>query len=292
MNKTIILGSLILFPLLTFANDSQPDSDDEDYALRPVLLDSSDNNTAVLGLRYRAEKKWTFLENEQKPGPDATADRFGSSTAIEQMTDKHGFAELKLEGLWTNDMELNPESFSKLNLDIGYEISIPDDIEKEGSQEKDFDFGLQFALEGDQNYDNTQTVSALQAGAMFGDSTDWYIATVLAYGEVDASKDDARMALTNVDTFDRVAAEVHLQYQLKFREGRKYSPKSIAFNYRYYGEVDPPDAIKQADLDIFQRGVVRLKFEKGLYVAVSEGKLPFDLQSESVLEVGLSQNLF
>ncbi len=292
MKKLTLLVSLIVFSQLVFADD-QKDSADESYKFTPVLLDGSDNAGAVLGLRYRLEENWTFFEKEKSNTSD---DSFGSnnnfSNVIEQLTEEHGFVEVKLEGIWTNDKDLNPESFSKLNLDIGYLVSKPDDIETDANEEKDYDFSLQLAVEGDQNYSDTQTLVALQAGTLLGSSTDWFVGATLAIGKVNASNNDQRMALTNVDNFDRVSAELHFQYPLSFRKGRKYSPKAIAFNYRYHEELSAPDIIETMNLDVFQYGAIRLKFEHGIYLGYANGKLPFDLRSESSVELGFSQNLF
>lgn len=287
-----IIGCILLLPMSVIAEESFPESEEDNYTFKPVLLDGSDNSSAVLGVRYGFDKKWIFLEYTP-PISDEGTDSWGNGAGTAaKLTEKNGYVEVKLAGLWTSDKELNPESFSKFNLDIGYEISLKDDVNTNKNEGKDIDFGLQVAVEGDQNYDNSQTVTALQAGFLLGDASKSFVSGILSYGEIDASEDDGRKAVTSIEKFDRASAEIHIQYPLASKEGRKYSPKAISFNYRYYGEIDPPDAIKAADLDVFQWSVVRLKFEKGIYVAYSEGKLPFDAKSDSVLEVGLSHNLF
>lgn len=294
MSKVLILLGLSMFTTCLFAEAVQKDSENEDYTFKPVFLDGSDNEPAVLGIRYSAKEKWVICEREPQGVNGDPGDRFnnGNGAVVDQTTEKNCFIETRLEGLWTNDKKLNPESFSKVNLDIGYEVLVPDDVSKEGSQERDLEFGLQLALEGDQNYDNRQTVAALQAGATFGDSTKKFIAMIASYGEVDASEDDIRKAITDEEVFNRISVEIHTQIPLNLRKGRKYSPKAISINYRYYGEVDPPDSVEAVGQDEFQWGVVRLKFENGIYLAYSKGKLPFDTASDSALEVGFSHNLF
>lgn len=286
----LIFVSLILSMSVTAHSEESKESDN--YTFKPVILDGSDGASAVLGLRYGYDNKWIFLEHEPS-NSTSDPDTFGAPLdVVDQLTEKNGFVSLKLDGLWTNDEEINPESFSKLNFDIGYEISIKDNIATPENEGKDIDFGLQLSVEGDQNFDNTQNIAALQAGFLIGDAADSYFAGNLAYGEVDASKDDVRKAVTDQETFDRASAELHLQYAFKQKTGRKYSPKSISLNLRHYGEIDAPDTVKMAELDKYQWGVLRLKFEQGIYIAYSEGKLPFDADTSSVLEVGFSHNLF
>ena len=283
---------MLLIPLVisgpTFSEVASENKDKDSYKFNPVLLDSNDNSGALLGIEYGYNHKWTYM----KSAPKSKGNASGWINTVEQLSEKNGFIEFKIDGIWTNDHEINPKSYSKTNIEMGYEILKPDDINTSANDERDFDFGLHFGIEGDQNYDNNQTFFAAQAGAMFGDSTKEYIAAIISYGEVDASSNKERMSLTSVDKFDRFNAEIQILYPLSFRPGRKYSPKSISLNYRYFHEIDAPQEIEDAELDKYKFGVIRIKFENGLFIGYGKGKLPFDFDSKSVLEIGISQNLF
>lgn len=291
VKKILLFTFFIGFSIPSFAGDEQQDSDDEEYTLKPVLLDGRNAQSTVLGLKYGAKKEWKFLEDNEVQ--NANNDEWGSAEdAAKALGDKSGFIRAEIDGIWTNDAETNPEAFSKVNLDVGYSIFLPGDINVENSISKDFDFGLQLAMEGDQNYDNRQIVTALQLGSYFGNPSGTYIVALLSYGKVDASENEERMALTTVDKFDRFSAEIDFRYRLDFRKARKYNPKSIGLNVRYFSESDAPDVIRDAGLDDFLRSSISLKFEKGFYIAYSEGNLPFDQEKDKVFELGFTQNLF
>lgn len=286
--KNIAFLLLLAFSSYSFAEDVSVDSDEDPYTFKPMLLDGDDDSGAVLGIEYGYQKKWAFLKGEPVSGSGFE----GGQLTLDQLTDKNGFVEFNISGIWTNDDETNPESYSKANLDIGYEILRPDNIDTEANDEFDIDFGLQLAFEGDQNYESNQTSTSVVAGTMFGSSTDWYVAAIIGYGEVDASNNDERKSITDEYRFDRVTAEIHVQYPLSFSSGRTYSPKFVSFNYRYFGEIDAPDEVKDAGIDRYEFGVLRLEFENGIFIGYGKGKLPFDFDTKSVLEIGMTQNLF
>jgi hypothetical protein len=286
--KNITFLLFLIFSSYSFSEEVSVDSVEDPYKFKPMLLDGDDDSGAVLGIEYGYQEKWTFLKSESGEGSGFE----GGQAAVSQLTDKNGFVEFNINGIWTNDDEVNPESYSKANLDLGYEILRPDNIGMEANDEFDIDFGLQLAFEGDQNYESSQTSVAAQAGTMFGSSTDRHIAAIIGYGEVDASNNDERKSITDQNKFDRITAEIHIKYPLSFNSGRKYSPKSISFNYRYFGEIDASEEVKDAGIDKYEFGVLRLKFENGIFIGYGKGKLPFDFDAKSVLKVGITQNLF
>ncbi len=112
------------------------------------------------------------------------------------------------------------------------------------------------------------------------------------YGLVDPDKDEARKAILGGDeNYDRWSAEVSHTSPLFLYDGAEYG---IAVTFRHYREVGASTAIEDAGLDRFTYRAIalqrRLKDSK-ILLSYSSGKLPFDLQDESVVSLGWSYNL-
>ena len=272
MSFNFLFILVLFFPFITFSQEQQKNDLNEPY-FNPVLLNEDGGNGTVLGLEYGYKKKWKFLED--------TFDQngFNQNLVDNQTSIKNGFVDFSVGGIWTNQDEFNPKSYSKSSLDIGYETS-------------NLDFSLQYGFEGDQNYKNNQNSLLIQIDTFLGDPAKSYISTTLGYGEVDASNNDQRKTITDEEKFDRLNAELQLLYSIDVENTSKYFPKSLSFNYKYFNEIDAPQEIKNANLDLHKFGTIRLKFEKGVFIGYAKGKLPFDFDKKSVLEVGFTQNLF
>lgn len=286
--KFIIFFISLLFTISVLSEEPPKSSLKNSYTFMPLFLDANDGTGSVVGIEYGLESKWIFMQLKTPSG-----NGFGNKKSIlSSLKDQNGVLELDIEGVWTNDDEINPESFSSATINIAYEISAPDDIETKSNDGFGFDFGLQYSVEGDQNYEDSQNLVAAATGFFVGDADGLYIDVEIAYGEVDASNDEQRKLMTNEYKFDRVDAELHFHLPLSLNTQKKYSPKSVAFNYRYFGEIDAPPEIESANQDKHQFGTVRIKFENGLFLGYAKGKLPFDFDTKSVLEIGFNQNIF
>ncbi|TQV87577.1 hypothetical protein [Aliikangiella coralliicola] len=290
MLKIILVSIFFYFSISVWAEEGQKNSEKEGYTLKPVLLDGSNSNSIALGIEYGLSNGWVFKgEEDEYADSDSDVDENGYwvDDVNKKVRRNSGYLKYELSGVWTSEEETNPESFSKVKIELGYDYFRPSD-----SWNKDFDFYLAYSMEGDQDFDNRQEVTSASFSGYFGNPKGTYIVSIIELGQVDASENEQRMALTTIDKFDRLSGEVAFKYKLDFGESRKYKPKSIGINYRYFSEKSAPQSIKSAGLDKFKRYSIVLKFEHGLYIAYSKGELPFDLQEEKVLKVGLTHNLF
>ncbi len=188
-------------------------------------------------------------------------------------------------------------------------------------------YGIDFhaALEGDQNYDNRNTVFGLSGVLAMQSSSEtqkWnvfdftfrllrngfdrernYVApwpsVKIDVDRVDGSDNDNRTALTSESTFTRAAAEVAFQTIVASIEGQP-----IRFNiaYRYFSEFSAPTEIKAADLDSFDYLAMSLRFPARMipffetddyefFFSYTTGQLPFDLVSEKAYEIGIGTNI-
>jgi hypothetical protein len=100
---------------------------------------------------------------------------------------------------------------------------------------------------------------------------------------VDPDKNPAREALGAMDAYARFRLESAFK-TLMAREG----DRDIFFlaDFRYYGELDAPDAIQTADLDEFVYFTSAITIGESLFVSYSDGRLPFDAADDQVYELG------
>ena len=111
--------------------------------------------------------------------------------------------------------------------------------------------------------------------------------------------DDPRTLLAGDDNFNRASAEAAFQTQVASVNGH-----AVRFNisYRYFYELSPPTAVEAAGLDRFGYTRASLRFPAQLlplfasdsyeiFIGYTKGQLPFDLQSDEALELGITSNL-
>lgn len=114
-------------------------------------------------------------------------------------------------------------------------------------------------------------------------------------------KDDARRAavLENTDRYDRIYGEVRHTSPLG---SIKNSPVKLSLSYRYFEEIDAPDAIKAAEYDVSQYYTVAFQIpstvlpnvktsQSEFIVSYSEGELPFGRTDEKIFEIGWRTNV-
>jgi hypothetical protein len=282
-NRKIFVGIIfILFSVTLAAADGDQDIPEDNYTFVPLLLDGNDNTGAVLGIEFGLNQEWHF-DGDQKAEGETDTD-FGNIGDGATLEPDHFITRAEIKGTWTTDEDTNPRPYSKANVDLAYSVFRID---------KSFEVGGQIAIEGDQAFDNLQSIGAITMGGQYTFTTDstTYLGGLLAFGEVDASEDDGRKAVTSKTTFNRLEVELHLNIGIE-QGNREYSPKAIGLNYRLFEEDNAPSSVKAADLDKFKLVTFSAKFEKGIYIAFSEGELPFDRGSDKVFEIGLTHNLF
>lgn len=151
------------------------------------------------------------------------------------------------------------------------------------------------ALEGDQDYSNTQVAYGLQ-GLLSARNLP---SLRLDLERVDASNNDMRMAVTDDEEFDRISAELGYRYQLASINNY---PVTFYADYRYFYEINAPQAVQRADMDEFGYFSAALRLpvaalgytnseDFNLFLRYTDGQLPFNIESQRAVEVGFSTNI-
>jgi hypothetical protein len=100
---------------------------------------------------------------------------------------------------------------------------------------------------------------------------------------VDPQEDDEREALGATDTYPR------FNFEAAFRTLVLRSPVGPLYfqsDLRWYQEINPPDAIRQAGLDKYSYVALALVSDQGPYVSYTKGRLPVDSRKDEVYELG------
>ena len=262
---TVILGAVI--------SNAQADDDFvKTFDVTPVMLDADDNAGSALGINYAVSGT---LYSKDLSKDDADSDDLDVDKPIEK-----GNLVYSLKGTVTNDKLNNPKNFIESRVDGTYFRSTSYQI----------DVGLFYEYESDQSYENTQNVYGLTATMSkygFPRKND-YVALYMNYGQVDPNNDTEREAVlgSDLETYDRW--EFEAVYSINIGDN---DWETLEFNIRYFQEIDAPDSIIAADLDVFKLSTVRLGFKDNLYIAYSSGSLPFDKVSDQIVEIGFSYKL-
>lgn len=158
-----------------------------------------------------------------------------------------------------------------------------------------YGLAVQAGVEGNQDYSNTHDVYGVSG---IVSARDWPSLRV-ELEQVDAADDDQRTALTSDYRYDRVTVELGYQYSIL---AVKDLPMTLSLGYRNFLELDAPREIEDVDLDEFDHWSVSLRVparmfrfiesnDYSLYVRYTDGQLPFDLNDDSVFELGFSTNI-
>jgi len=279
MDVIFVLCASALVPHYAVAADTSS------FTLAPVALDSKEGGGSSIGIKYEIAGAFRFGSSKAGNEDNAGSEPLDPAQELSGLYGRSGFLKYGVDGTWTVDKEDNPASTAQAKIIAGY-----------GSfQEKaSLDLGGFVGLEGDQDYENRNTLYGVELGGYYGFAEDasTYATFFLDYGQVDASGDEERMALTGDDTYDRFSGELKLSYGLQKLGTARTSLISLQLNYRYYQELDAPDIIRDNDQDRYALATFLLRFHKGLYLAYSSGTLPFDKQNDKIFSIGFSQNIF
>ena len=107
---------------------------------------------------------------------------------------------------------------------------------------------------------------------------------LLGIGRVSPSGDDPRALAGDSSDFTRVDAEVSYRSPLA-RVGN--DNLYLSANWRYYRELNPINAVRDADLDEFSLLTLAIGGTEGVFISYSDGKLPFAFADDQVFELGL-----
>lgn len=151
--------------------------------------------------------------------------------------------------------------------------------------------GVDAGYESDQNRNAVQSTLGVFA---FGQYEDWggnswagglqlTPSFRVAVDSVNPNSDTPRAMAGDDSTYYRFSGEVSLWIPV----GNFFNQHEVfTFNYRYYSELSPSDIVKNAKLDAYNLRTFGLTSPTGLFVSYSSGRLPFELQSDHVVELG------
>jgi len=108
----------------------------------------------------------------------------------------------------------------------------------------------------------------------------------LTFDYVVPSSDTTRNKLVgNLNPYPRIKFETGFRTFIT-----RIKKENIFFNanYRYYQELNAPEAIAKANLSTNSYFVLALQTTTGFYVSYSTGKLPFDAKSDEVYSIGFN----
>lgn len=168
------------------------------------------------------------------------------------------------------------QRFTQKQWTYGTKIAI--DIKSYGKKSRlgnwnilDYPFALLRILSG---YDNSTEFKPL--GSTFP-------TFVIGIDQVDPVDNDSRESAGENDKFNRFKGEIYFRTPIaQFKSQEIF----VNIDYRYLVEIDPSEAIKAADIDEFDYTTLSISSSNGVYISYSNGKLPFDLKSQQVYELG------
>ena len=106
---------------------------------------------------------------------------------------------------------------------------------------------------------------------------------LLSLERVDPGNDPISKMLGDSTSFNRFKSEIAFRTPLS-------SLSFVEVNLRYYRRLNPPTAIKQANMDAQFYFTAALIAPNGLFVSYTTGRLPFDDRDDKVYAIGLRYN--
>jgi len=115
-------------------------------------------------------------------------------------------------------------------------------------------------------------------------SNPWLPSVGLAVEQIDPDKDDKRAAADpQLDTYDRLRLDLIYSSTL-FEVGDQIYRAS--YTWRYFREIGASEAIKAAGLERHRYSTIAIHTPQNIVISYSSGKLPFDLKSDDMFELG------
>lgn len=271
---------------------------------KSVEADKADSN--VLGLAY--EYNYTF----EFEGTDESTREFdleftseGFITQNEEENPRNLLeAQLVLSGKLHTDIKPVTDEWSNKLKDLVIDAATGDKqaqkemysmLDEVGEQYSGFYFlkyGLDVGIESDQAFD---AKNKIYSGFLYGQydfmnrntflgNLGVTVGALTSIGKVDPSDETPRAMAGDDSDFYRMKGEFTAAIPLGTYG--KY-PIDLQFNYRTYYEISASDLVKDAGLDRHHLRTWSLTGPYGMYVSYSSGELPFDLSSESTVELGV-----
>ena len=278
----------------------------------------TDGGENVLGLSYTIEKD--FLKVDQSPSNNwnriVVAD-FNASGTITNESDKNprNFLDTKVSTAyaWSTRIPVQSDGFGQALTNTWHEAGQICDKEGADSDEcktakskgvelldSTSDFlnsfqryyaGIDIGYESDQSFDVSQT----KFGAfVFGQYEAWGNSSFLgrlgltpafrlALDKIDPNDETPRAMAGDGSSYYRYTGEVSLWMPVGTHFGRNLA---FTLNYRHWGEIAPSDTVEVAGLDSYNLRTISLSSPTGLFISYSSGKLPFDVNTADVVELG------
>jgi len=251
--------------------------------ISPILLDTQDGEGTTLGLEFEFSGGRHFTKSNEDPNAATFED-------IDKLRYSGLAATYKVSGTVAADEDRNPKDFINALIDLQYKSSNPDAL---GT----ITGGAFLKFESDQSFEDQQLVYGIGVTygklAIFGDLD--FFGIDLRRGQVDPKEDESRQAVLGTTSLEKYYRnELEILYMFPIKESIPVIGKmveSFEFNYRYYQESGAPDVIESAKLDRFFLRTFRLNLEHDLFLAYSNGKLPFDVKEDDFFTLGFSYNL-
>jgi hypothetical protein len=152
-------------------------------------------------------------------------------------------------------------------------------------------YGLKGGYESDQRFDaQNKTIGGFAFASYDAYDNTSFMGSLgiqpsarIALDEVDPSGKTPRVLAGDESTYQRFSGEVSVSMPIG---SVLNEDMTLGFNYRIYHEISASDIVKNAGLERYHLRTFSLSSNQGLFVTYSSGRLPFDQQSESVVEIG------
>lgn len=154
-----------------------------------------------------------------------------------------------------------------------------------------YEFGLNAGYETDQAFKAKQSALGVFA---FGQYEDWgnnsWIAGLnvtpsfhFAVDKVNPNNETPRVKAGDTSDYYRFSGEISLWMPIG-----TYFDKNLVLtvNYRNYQELNPSAIVKNAHLNSYNLRTFSLTSPTGLFITYSSGRLPFEMQTDDVVELG------
>jgi len=106
---------------------------------------------------------------------------------------------------------------------------------------------------------------------------------LLGIKRINPDNDQARLSLADSSNYTRINGEIVFRTPIS-------SSSYFEANIRYYKELSPSAAIKNAKLDEHIYFTAALTKSDGMFVSYTTGKLPFDAKNDQIYQLGFKYN--
>lgn len=302
MKRVLMISAQVIALVAGAAPLSAQAGDDPVFTLSPELISSEASGEQAVALEFMLERGWEGRHGHltlQAEGMRSFRDDV-SATKPMQVSLAGDFALFDPVDCRFGDIVVPPPApVMSEGAAPGAAVSPPGEAVRppEGSGPKDAcwwgytTLGLSLSGEADERLDDRQHTYGLVLRTQLP-----YRATLeLGYAEVDPANHEERERLLGaLAPFDRA----HLEFSFATGAGSVLgAPVKVAYNYRYYREIDADRSIKAANLHRNRRASGRLMFLPAgespvtKFIGYTSGRLPFGIEDDAVLEAGFEIKL-